>query len=63
MFTVEAIAAIQYNMPDKNIDILLIAIYCNMLPSKLYVSDYYTTKMTGPLVTIHNNFLLFYMST
>ena len=33
------IAAIQYNTPDKNIDILLIAIYCNisqyLLPSKL----------------------------
>ena len=34
-----SIAAIQYNTPDKNIDILLIAIYCNilqhLLPSKL----------------------------
>ena len=31
--------AIQYNTPDKNINILLIAIYCNvlqhLLPSKL----------------------------
>ena len=34
-----SIAAIQYNTPDKNIDILLIAMYYNilqhLLPSKL----------------------------
>ena len=50
-------------MPDKNIDILLIGIILqHLLPSKLQVSDYYTTKMTGPLVTINIQELTYQIS-
>ena len=61
------IAAIQYNTPDKNIDILLIAIYCDILQD---IATFIAFKVVSiqllhhkSLVTmnIQCNFLLFYM--
>ena len=57
---------LQYNtIRLKNIDILYVAIYCDILQCllflKLYIFNHYTAKMTGPLVTwnIQSSFLLF----